>query len=169
MAKVHHSLEKDGILYKPHMTPSDKEPQLTPDTLLSPFNTSSDDDTYCLGSNPNHDPRSGSVDTSHCFIAFHDDTTFGWSSGRIREILTHESQTLIVVDPFRALLPGDAHHDHHRIYPTSGGRIFYDEPEQSPVAISPSELMCHVALVQNVSDGIVAPHCLIIPLDRVRA
>jgi hypothetical protein len=75
---VHHSLEKDGILYKPHMTPSDKEPQLTSGTLLSPF----DDDTYCSGSNPN-DPRSGSVDTTHCFIAFHDETTFGWSAGRI--------------------------------------------------------------------------------------
>lgn len=166
---VHDSLEKDGILYKPHMTPSDKEPQLpTSCTLLSPFDTSRDDDTHCLGSNPN-DPRSGSVDTSHCFVAFHDDTSFGWSAGRIREILTHESSILIIVDPFRALLPADAHHDHHRMYPISGGRIFYDEPEQSPVVISPTELKCHVALVQNVSDGIVTPHCLIIPLDRVRA
>ncbi|KAG1885889.1 uncharacterized protein F5891DRAFT_1232191 [Suillus fuscotomentosus] len=136
VVKVHHSLEKDGILYKPHTTPGQTEPQPASGTLLSAFNTSSDDDTHRLDPNPDH-------------------------PGRIREILTHESQTLIIVDPFRALAPVDVHHDHYRT-------IFYDEPDRSPVIISPTELMCHVALVQNVSDGIVAPHCLTIPLYRMR-
>jgi len=166
VVKVHHSLEKDGILYKPHTTPGQTEPQPASGTLLSAFNTSSDDGTHRLDPNPDH---RNSVDTTHCFIAFCDDATSpgSWSAGRIREILTHESQTLIIVDPFRALSPVDVHHDHYRTYPASGGRIFYDEPDRSPVIISPMELMCHVALVQNVSDGIVAPHCLTIPLDRV--
>lgn len=155
-AKVHHSLEKDGLLYKPHTTAHHKDSKEPPHPsgTLSAFNTG------------NHDQKI-SVNTAHCFIAFHSDITLGWSAGRIREILTHESQTLLVVDPFKALSFADVHHDHYRRYPCAGGRIFYDEPEPYSVIISPTQLMCHVVLVQDVSSDIAAPHCLIIPLDRV--
>ena len=162
MAKTHHTLEKDGILYKPYTTPNHKEPP-QPSGTLSAFDTPNDG-AHCGDSNTN----TSGVDTVHCFIAFHNDMTSSqWSAGRIREILTHESQTLLVVDPFRALSLEDLPHDHYRMFPFAGGRIFYDEPESSPVIISPIQLTSHVALVQNVSTSIVAPHCLIIPLDRV--
>jgi hypothetical protein len=154
-AKAHHSLEKEGLLYKPCTTPhhKDKEPP-HPSGTLSAFNTD------------NHDQKN-SVNAAHCYIAFHNDITLSWSAGRIREILTHESQTLLVVDPFRALSPADMHYDHYCRYPTAGGRIFYDAPEPCPIIISPTQLIGHVALVQNVSTDIAVPHCLIIPLDRV--
>lgn len=61
------------------------------------------------------------------------------------------------------------HHDYYRMYPWASGKIFYDEPEPCPIIISPLQLMCHVALVQNVSSNIAVPHCLTIPLDQVSA
>ncbi|KAG1882109.1 hypothetical protein F4604DRAFT_1921815 [Suillus subluteus] len=134
VAKAHHSLEKDGIVYKPHTAPryKDKEPP-HPSGTLSAFNIRND----YLDSDGN-DLKS-SIDTAHCFIAFCNDT-LSWLAGRIREILTHESQILLVVDPFRALSPADAHHDYYHMYPWAGGRIFNDEPESCPVIISPMQL-----------------------------
>jgi hypothetical protein len=161
-AKAHHSLEKDGVLYKPHTTPHHKDKELPrPSGTLSAFGTQNN----FSDSDENHDQNS--VNTAYCFIAFRDDITLSWSAGRIREILTHESQILLVVDPFKALSPTDVHHDLYRRYPWAGGRIFYDEPELYPIIISPKQLMCHVALVRNISSDIAMPHCLAIPLDRV--
>jgi hypothetical protein len=96
-------------------------------------------------------------------------------SGSIDQILLPQDvsdvhSVLLSIEAYLPLSPEDQENDPYRLWGFSGGELFYDISLDTPIIITPAQILGHIAKtsVGNVF-GIERPCVHTLPLDQVRA
>ena len=96
-------------------------------------------------------------------------------SGSIVQILLPEGaldvhSVLLSVETFPPLSPEDQENDPYQLWGFSGGELFYDHSLDTPIIITPTQILGHVAKTSvGKVFGIERPCVHTLPLDQVRA
>lgn len=111
--------------------------------------------------------------TGDSLIVLGKDVQTSWEPCCIEAIYTIQLKTLskpvtkVVVCTFDKLDKFDIVQDPYRTYPITGGWLYYSSLKSAVQVVSPSDILWHFALTQNVLPSLTRPHVYVLPLDSV--